>query len=270
VSRDVRYAGLWALVTGASAGLGAEFARQLAERGMHLVLTARRAARLTALAAELEAAHGIQCVTIAADLAAPGEAERLWREASADREIELLVNNAGFGLEGRFDEQPLKRQMEMVRLNCLAALELAHLALLPMRERGRGALLNVASGAAFQPIPQLAVYAATKAFLLSLSQALHDEQRGSGVRVLALCPGTVPTEFQQVAGAVRMERAPGVLQPDAVVRAALDALDADESVVVPGLVNRISLALTRLLPLPLASRLAGSAMAQVRRAAARR
>src|SRR5690606_15173381 len=164
------YRGRWALVTGASAGIGEAFARALAARGMHLVLSARREERLRALAEELRAAHGVRAETIAADLGAPGAASDLWAAASAGREIHLLVNNAGFGAQGRFDLVPRERQAEMVRLNCVALLELAHHALGPMRERGEGGMINVASIASFQPVPEMATYAATKAFVLSLSQ----------------------------------------------------------------------------------------------------
>jgi short-subunit dehydrogenase len=237
-----------ALVTGASAGLGEEFARQLARRGMHLVVSALRRERLEALADALRREHGVRVEVVAADLAHDGEARRLWGEACRGGTIDLLVNNAGFGALGRFDELPLARQRAMVELNCGAVLELAHLALREMRERGEGGLLNVASLAAFQPVPRLATYAATKAFVLSLSEALWAENRDAGVRVVALCPGRTPTEFQSVAGTGSTEGAFGVRTPARVVEAGLRALERGASYEVPGLENHLASWLTRLLP----------------------
>lgn len=240
--------GAWALVTGASAGIGEEFARALARRGMNLVLTARREDRLRALTAELAARHGVQAVAVRADLAEAGAPLRLWREATAGREIHLVVNNAGFGLKGRFDELPLGRQSEMVQLNCTALLELAHLAVADMRPRGRGGILNVASIAAYQPIPFLATYAASKAFVLSLSEALAEEVREDGIRVVALCPGAVETEFQGVAGTTVSEKTLGIRTAEQVVAAGLAALEGNRTTVVPGLANRVSTAVTRVAP----------------------
>ena len=242
------YRGRWALVTGASAGIGEAFARRLAERGMHLVLAARRAARLRALADELSRVHGVVAVGVPGDLARPGEAARLWQSASAGRTIDLLVNNAGFGARGRFDELPLPRQVEMVQLNCTALLELTHHALGHMRPRARGGIINVASIAAFQPVADLATYAATKAFVLSLSEAVWRETRGSGLRVVALCPGRTPTEFQGVAGTGFAEGAFGVRTADQVVQAGLRALERGKSYHVPGLENYLATWLVRLLP----------------------
>lgn len=246
--REWSYRGRWALVTGASAGLGAEFARQLARRGMHLVLAARRTERLEALAAELRAAHGVAAVAIAADLASSGEAERLWSRARDGREIHLLVNNAGFGAQGRFDESSLARQTEMVQVNCVAPLELAHHALRDFRAMGDGGIINVASIAAFQPVPQLATYAASKAFLLTFSEALWAENRGAGVRVVALCPGRTPTEFQAIAGTGSTRGAFGLRSPEAVVAAGLSALERGKSYLVPGAENHLVTWLVRLLP----------------------
>jgi short-subunit dehydrogenase len=243
------YRGRWALVTGASAGIGEQFARSLAARGMKLVLTARRAERLRELAAELEREHGVEAVAVAADLGVAGEAERLWMEATAGgRHIHLLVNNAGFGAEGELAELPLQRQVEMVGVNCTAVLELAHHALRPMRERGEGGIINVASIASFQPVPRLATYGATKAFVLSLSEALWAENRPRGVRVLALCPGRTPTEFQAIAGTGSTEGAFGVRTAEQVVEAGLRALEQGKSYEVPGVENLLGTWLVRLLP----------------------
>lgn len=250
------YAGRWALVTGASAGIGTAFARALAARGMHLVLTARREERLRELGEELERRHGVRTAVIPADLGDPGAAEPLWRAATQGREIHLLLNNAGFGAQGDFAAVPRETQSRMVQLNCVALLELAHLALGEMQARRDGAVVNVASTSAFQPVPLMATYAASKAFVLSLSEALAEEAGRHGVRVVALCPGPVATEFQAVAGTAVNEGSPGVLGADAVVIAALAALDRGHWHVVPGLLNRLGATLARRAPLGLSTRMA--------------
>lgn len=242
------YRGRWALVTGASSGLGEAFARELARRGMHLTLTARREERLRALADELAAAHAVRVEVIPLDLAEPGAATRLWERATAEHPVHLLINNAGFGARGRFDVLPRERQAAMVQLNCTALLELAHHAVGPMRERGEGGIVNVASLAAFLPIPHLATYAASKAFVLSLSRALWSEHRDAGVRVLALCPGRTPTEFQKVAGTGSAEGAFGLRSPERVVGDGLRALERGRSYVVPGSSNYLASWLVRLTP----------------------
>lgn len=242
------YRGKWSLVTGASAGLGAEFARQLAARGMSLVLSARRAERLETLAGELRRRAGVEVLVEPADLAVPGEPRRLWEAASKGRQIDLLVNNAGFGAQGRFDQVQVERLAEMVQVNCTALLELAHSALLPMRERGNGGIINVASIAASQPVPLIATYAASKAFVLSLSESLWAENRAAGVRVLALCPGRTPTEFQGVAGTGDPTGSWGVREPEAVVAAALAGLEKGALSVVPGLENKLSTLAGRIVP----------------------
>ncbi|WP_420128414.1 SDR family NAD(P)-dependent oxidoreductase [Longimicrobium sp.] len=250
------YSGRWALVTGASMGLGETFARALAARGMNVVLCARSGERLAALAREIEAEHGVRAAVVAADLARPGEPARAWAEAGRDRTIDLLINNAGFGLHGRFDELAADRQAEMVALNCTALLELAHLALGEMRPRGSGAVVNIGSVAAFQPVPMKAVYAATKAFVLSLTQALVEENRGSGVRILCVSPGPTPTGFQAVAGTRVREGQMGVLRAEEVVDTALAALDAGKTHVAPGFANRVSTVFGRMLPPAVAARIA--------------
>ncbi|HET7320900.1 MAG TPA: SDR family NAD(P)-dependent oxidoreductase [Longimicrobiaceae bacterium] len=242
------YRDRWALVTGASAGLGEEFARQLAARGVHLVLTARREERLRRLAEELAGRHSVSTLPLPIDLSRPGAAAELWERASRAGPIHLLVNNAGFGTQGRFDKIALERQVEMVRLDCTALLELTHHALRDMRPRGEGGIVNVASIAAYQPVPLLATYAASKAFVLSLSEALHAENEDAGVRVLALSPGRTPTEFQEVAGTGSTEGAFGVRSPEQVVAAALAALEHGRSSVVPGWENAMASRLVRVLP----------------------
>ena len=244
-----------ALVTGASAGLGVDFARQLAAKGYRLVLAARRKERLDALAAELGNAR-----TIAIDLGKAGAAGRLMADLAAHgEEVELLVNNAGFGLAGRFDALDGARQRAMIDLNCGALVELAHAVLPGMIERRRGAILNVASTAAFQPGPGMAVYFATKAFVLSFSEALHEEVKRAGVTVTALCPGPTATEFGEVAGwggHPLVDRLTAT-SPD-VVRAGLDAVDKRKAVAIPGLINKTGAQGHRFLPRALLRRIAGS------------
>lgn len=246
--RPFIYSGKYAVITGASAGIGEAFARQLALRGMNLVLAARRLDRLEALRDQLQTEHGITVVPVGSDLAQPGEAARLWAAATQGRQVDLLINNAGFGARGSFHELSLERQVAMVQVNCVAVLELAHHALREMRPRGDGGIINVASIAAFQPIDTLATYAASKAFVLSLSEALWSENRGSGVRVLALCPGRTPTEFQAIAGTGRADSSFGARSADQVVSASLDALDGGKSYDVPGMENYLATWLVRVLP----------------------
>lgn len=244
-----------ALVTGASAGLGEEFARQLAKRGHRLVLAARRKDRLDSLATELGNARSVEI-----DLAEPGAATDLAANlAAAGEHAALLVNNAGFGLHGRFDRADPARLREMVDLNCGALTELCRVMLPAMVQRGSGAVLNVASTAAFQPGPGMAVYFATKAFVLSLSEALHEEVRGSGVKVLALCPGPTKTEFGEVAG-FKGNGAFDRWSMDAgdVVRFGLDALDRDKAVAIPGLLNKTGAVSTRFVPRALIRKIAGA------------
>lgn len=255
--------GSTALVTGASAGIGAEIARELARRGHDVTLVARREERLRELAAELAAEHGVEARAIACDLAAAPERDRL--AAALDDlglAVEVLVNNAGFGDRGPVHRSDRLRLLEMVRLNCEALLDLQARYTPAMVERGRGAVLNVASTAAFQPIPGTATYAATKAFALSLTEASNSDLGGTGVSITALCPGPVRTEFVEAAGLGAAERTlPGMFWAAAadVAREAVDGMEHGRRVVVPGLVNRAG-ALTgqhtpRMLLLPLAKRL---------------
>ena len=234
-----------ALITGASAGLGEEFARQLAATGHRLVLVARRKARLDALAAELGNARAVEM-----DLSQTGATALLMANiAKHDETVELLVNNAGFGLSGRFEALEGLRQREMIDLNCGALTELAHAVLPAMIARGAGGILNVASTAAFQPGPGMAVYFATKGFVLSFSEALHDEAKGHGVKVSCLCPGPTRTEFRSVSGFA--PKGPiGKISADAgsVVAAGLKGLDRNRAVVVPGLSNKIISQAHRLFP----------------------
>ncbi|HYJ30170.1 MAG TPA: SDR family oxidoreductase [Allosphingosinicella sp.] len=233
------------LITGASAGLGAEFARQCARLGDEIVLVARRRERLDALARAI----GPQAHVIEADLGQPEAPARVVAQAaSRGLWVQTLINNAGFGLAGRLDEIPLARQLEMIDLNVRALTELCHAVLADMRLKGDGAILNVASTAAFQAGPHMAVYYATKAYVLSLTEALHQENKGSGVSVTALCPGPTATEFFDVAGAPDGRLAKMATDPVAVVRAGLDGLAKNKAIVVPGLMNKIGSQSNRLLP----------------------
>ena len=233
------------LITGASAGLGVDFARQLSARGKRLVLAARRKDRLDGLAAELGNARGIEI-----DLGEPGAATRLMADIAAHGEqVDCLINNAGFGLWGRFATLDGAQQRQMIDLNCGALLELCHAVVPGMITRGDGAILNVASTAAFQPGPGMATYFATKAFVLSFSEALHEEVAKSGVRVTALCPGPTATEFGDVAGF----KGNGVFEKlsassSDVVASGLKALEANRAVVIPGLLNKFGAQGHRLLP----------------------
>ena len=229
------------LITGASSGIGEEFARQLAARGHGVFLVARRAERLSQLAAAIEREHGVRAAVEAADLADPAQVAALpAKVAESGLEVDLLVNNAGFTTVGDVHENP-DRQLGMVHVNIEALVALTSAYLPGMVERGRGAVLNVASTAAFQPIPAQAVYAATKAFVLSFTESLWSELRGTGVSATALCPGPVATEFVEVGGFKRgQDEMPGFLfssAPD-VARAGIEGAAKGKRVVIPGLGNR--------------------------------
>ncbi|BAH49014.1 SDR family NAD(P)-dependent oxidoreductase [Rhodococcus opacus] len=238
--------GTTVLVTGASAGLGAEFARRLADRGADLVLVARRGEKLEQLAAELRAAHHVTVTVLPFDLATPGAGARLRAELAArDIRIDSLINNAGFGTHGDFASADLERLTAEIQLNVTTLVDLSH-TFLPDLIRGRGALVNVASTAAFQPTPGMAVYGATKAFVLNFTEALWAEARGTGLTVLAVCPGPTRTEFFDVVGSE--DAAVGRMQTaDQVVATALRALDRRSTPpsVVSGLLNWVSSVSTR-------------------------
>jgi short-subunit dehydrogenase len=244
-----------ALVTGASAGLGVEFAHQLAADGHRLVLAARRTERIEALARQLGKARA---VTI--DLSKANAPAKLMADLDAHGEtVDLLINNAGFGLIGRFAELDAKRERQMIDLNVATLADLCRAVAPGMIKRKGGGILNVASTAAFQPGPKMAVYFATKAFVLSLSEALHEELKPHGVRVSCLCPGPTRTEFGDVAGfggnglfdRVAMD-APGV------VKAGLEGLARNKAVIVPGVINKLGAFSGRLVPRAVTRKIAGS------------
>lgn len=248
------------LVTGASSGIGRELARCFAADGCALVLSARREAELQALAGELRATHGADVAVITADLAAPGGVDALLA-ALRERALvpDVLVNNAGFGARGSFAAMPAERVRGMLAVNVDAVTRLAHALLPAMRERRRGGVLNVASTAAFQPGPHMAVYYATKAYVLSWSEALHEECRGDGVHVSALCPGATFTGFAAEADMTdsRLFRL-GAMDAATVARAGHAGFRRNAAVVVPGLRNRLGAASVRFTPRGLVRRLVAS------------
>jgi short-subunit dehydrogenase len=233
------------LITGASAGLGTEFARQLSARGARLVLVARRKERLEALAAELGNARAV-----ALDLTEEGAAERLLADVAAHGEhVDLLVNNAGFGFTGPVAAIDGDKQRRMVTLNCTLLTELSRLVLPAMIERRRGGILNVASTAAFQAAPRFAVYSATKAYVLSFSEALHEEVKAQGIHVSCLCPGPVATEFFDAAGMTPDGAFKSLMmEAEEVVRIGLAGLDRNRAVVVAGALNTVGAVGAQLLP----------------------
>jgi hypothetical protein len=242
-----RYGGGWAVVTGASSGIGAEFARALAREGFSCVLAARREDRLRELASELETRYGISTCVVAVDLAEVDGTDRL-AQAVEDLDLAVLVNNAGFGYVGRFEKQEPERLRAMLQVNCVAPVMLTRRLLPAIRKRARGAIVFTGSIAGRQPIPLHGVYAATKAFDLLFGEALWGELRGSGIDVVVLEPGSTATEFQEAAGELPHDR----VHPQEVVAAALDALGRQPSV-VPGWLNWARTIAIRGLPRPVAA-----------------
>lgn len=246
--RPLNYRNTTIMVTGASSGIGLAFADALAARGANLILVARSGDKLNELARALALRNGIQAHALVADLTEAGAANDVHARACAlGLTPDILINNAGFATHGQFEALPLERQLDEISLNCKAVVELSHAVLPAMLGQGEGAIINVASTAALQPLPYMAIYGATKAFVLSFSEALWQEYRARGVRVLAVCPGATDTAFFDVVGAV--EAGVGKRMPaDTVVRASLQALDRGLSHVVPGAANRLLGCLPRMLP----------------------
>jgi short-subunit dehydrogenase len=248
------------LITGASAGIGSEFARLLAAEGETLIVTARRQDRLEALAEELRRAHGVRVETIVADLALKESADLLAEKTRAlGLEVTTLINNAGFGLTGAFADQPADRVIEMLALNIVALTRLTRIFLPEMRARQAGGIINVASIAAFLPGPYMSVYYASKAYVLSFSEAIAHELRGSGVVVTALCPGATKTEFQEVAG---MTDTPLLrrlsMSSREGARLGLAGHRAGKTVVITGVGNKLTPFAARLVPRGVMARLAAS------------
>jgi len=235
-----------ALVTGASTGIGEEFARQLAARGNDLVLVARDHARLDALAKELAEARGAHAEVLASDLT---NDEQLAAVEERARNVDVLVNNAGYGSFGNFYELDLAVEVREVELNVLALMRLTHAAAGAMAARGNGAILNVSSLAGFQPGPMNATYSATKAFVTSFTEAVHEEMKGTGVSVSVLCPGFTHTEFQERANAPASS-VPGFMWQNApeVASAGLDGLARNKAIIIPGSVNKVLGAFSNMTP----------------------
>jgi uncharacterized protein len=241
----------WALITGASSGIGLELARLFAADKFNVVLVARNKARLWELADELQRDHGIQTKVLVQDLSESGAAQKIVT-AVADTPISLLVNNAGFGFYGPFAESDLAKQTSMMQVNMTALVELTYLFLKPMLARSSGRILNVASTAAFQPGPWINVYYASKAFVHNFSYALADEIEGSGVTVTTLCPGTTHTDFFK-RGNFGNERAPFTMDARTVAVAGYRGVLRGKRVVIPGWQNKIASALAKRLPLAITS-----------------
>ena len=234
------YADRWALITGASSGIGAEFARRLAAHGMHLVLTARRKELLEKLAEELHTRHGTKTEIIVGDLTDATEPQRLCDAIAAKGiQIELLINNAGFGWVSTIDETEVSRMKQLIQLNIASMTELTLLLVPLMLGRGHGGIINVSSVAAFQPVAYMPVYAASKAFVLHFSEALWAECRDRGVTVTALCPGTTQTDFFDVANVPGWLKKHEYSTPEQVVKSALKALERRKQIAIPGWRNRL-------------------------------
>ena len=248
------------LITGASSGIGAAFARKLSALGRNVLLVARSEDKLIALCNELGRLTSIRAQYLALDLRDPEARSQLFEETKKrELEIDTLINNAGFGSMNDFTKLELEHELEMIELNITAVVDLTHRFLGPMRERKRGTIINVASTAGFQPVPYMATYAATKAFVLSFSEALWDENRLHGIHVMALCPGVTETNFFDAAG---IDRPPmrAVQTPEEVVETALRALHRKKSLVISGWANWFVVEAERFLPRSAVTKVAGNAL----------
>jgi short-subunit dehydrogenase len=248
------------LITGASSGIGAAFARKLAARGRNVLLVARSEDKLIALCNELGRQTSIRAQYVVLDLQQPDAAAQLFEETQKrELEIEMLINNAGFGSMGDFVTLDLNRELEIIQLNVRALVDLTYRFLQPMRERKGGTIINVASTAGFQAVPYMATYAATKAFVLSFSEALWEENRSHGVHVMALCPGVTETNFFEAAG---MDHPPMRISqtPEEVVDTALRGLNRKKGTVISGLTNFFTVEAERFFPRSFVTRIAGKAL----------
>jgi uncharacterized protein len=252
-----QWRGKWALVTGASAGIGVALANELAAGGTNLVLTARRQDRLEELAHSLEAKYKIKTAVLAADLADPSGPEKIYEFTREQKiEIELLVNNAGFGAYGEVHTVDARRLLDMVQVNCSAVVYLTRLFVPQMVERRSGDVLILASVASFQAVPYISTYAATKAFDLLFAEGLAEEMKPYGIKVCALCPGSTESEFHVVAGQEKFMRKAETAEK--VARTGLAALAAGKSYVVSGWVNYLGAWGERLVPRRMVTRIAGN------------
>jgi short-subunit dehydrogenase len=241
----------YALVTGASTGIGRAFAALFAADGWRPIMVARNAGKLNEVAEALRAEHGTESHVIAMDLGVPDAAQRLFDEVNArGLQVEALVNNAGFATFGKFAETALAEETEEINLNVLALTQLTKLFLQPMLARGSGRILNVASTAAFQPGPMMAVYCATKAYVLSFTEAISNEVQGAGVTVTCFCPGATESNFQerarmQESALVKNRKMPGAVE---VAAAGYAAMMAGKRLEIPGAVNKVGAFLPRVIP----------------------
>jgi short-subunit dehydrogenase len=263
------YQGKTALITGASSGIGEAFAHALAGRGMNLILAARSRAKLEALAATVAKQHGVRAEALTVDVSEAAIGHKLAKRVSElAMHVDMLVNNAGFGTYGAFDELQPEREQEEIAVNVAAVVDLTHAFLPAMLERGEGVILNVASVAGFQPTPYMSVYGATKAFVLSFSEGLWAEYKGRGIQVMALCPGPVATGFFAATGNPRLEmamkKAP-MMSPEDVVKRSLKALSKGKSFCIPGHRNYAMAFSSRLAPRPIMARLTAQVLKPRRR-----
>lgn len=248
------------LITGASTGIGAAFARKLAARGRNVLLVARSEDKLIALCNELGRLTSIRAQYLVLDLQQPDAAAQLLEETQKrELEIDMLINNAGFGSMGDFAKLDLDRELEMIQLNVRAVVDLTYRFLPPMRERKRGTIINVASTAGFQAVPYMATYAATKAFVLSFSEALAEENRAHGIQVMALCPGVTETNFFE---ASKIDRPPmrTIQTAEEVVDAALRGLGRQKSLVISGWTNWFTVVAERFVPRSVVTKVAAKAL----------
>ncbi|MGH8529725.1 MAG: SDR family NAD(P)-dependent oxidoreductase [Nevskiales bacterium] len=259
------YRGKTALITGASGGIGEVFARQLAAKGMNLILVARSEGKLRGLAEELARAHGIKADVIPSDLSKPGAAAALYAAAKAKAlKVDLLLNNAGFGSFGQFETIDPKHESEMIQVNVTALVELSHTYIPEMLARGGGTVINIASGAAFQPDPYFATYGATKAFVLSFSEALWAEYRGRGVHVLCVCPGATRTGFFEATKSDEIKKiglfSATMMTSEQVVAQSLRALERRKHYIINGWLNWLLAQSGRFSPRWMVARVSGMFM----------
>jgi hypothetical protein len=249
-----------ALVTGASTGIGAAFAVALAERGHDLVAVARSKERLDVLGFSLERDHGLKVEILPADLETDDGVKTVEaRLGDASRPVDLVVNNAGFGTSGLFHELPVEDEVAEINLNVIALVRLTRAALGPMVGRGRGGVINVSSVGAYQPTPNSATYSATKAFVSSFTNAIHEELRDTGVKAMVLAPGFTRTEFHVRAKVENTGSMPGFIwqRPEEVVNAALKAYDKGRAVCIPGAINTVAAAFSGSMPAAVTRKVAG-------------
>ncbi len=247
-------------ITGASSGLGREFARALAARGYDLVITARRTHRLEELRQELQAGHGVEVDVLGCDLTDEGQLNALLSSDLLERPIDVFINNAGLGRRGLFADLPHEEVTTLLSLNVTSHTRLLHRVYTSMSSRGKGGIINVASVAGFGPMPWLALYGASKSFVLNLSLALAEEGRPRGITVTALCPGPVDTEFFESAGITEFHYKSTLITPDRVVSHALDALEHHERVAIPRLLFRLQRLVHTVVPEGLLTRITGQVL----------